>query len=562
MLATEAVPYRKIPGQSRIFLEYLECAPSAHRFYQRPPSFPAIQKFVRQDLTQLSFPRREMAAILRHQNARLGTGEPTQRNISKLESPGCIAVVTGQQVGLFAGPLYTIYKALTAIRVADEIEAQGLPCVPVFWMESEDHDLAEVTHSTVLGTDGSLHRLDFLDLLFGDSRASARSVGSRPFPEAIRRAVAEYASFLPEGKYRENVRALLEETYVPGSSLADSFGRLMARLLGGFGLVFFNPSEMGAKRLVGSVFRTALTDSAAISQAVHDRTLDLEAAGFHSQVHMPEDSTVVFFQQDGERRSLLRRGSRFVLKNTTTSFAPEELLALCETVPELFSPNVLLRPLIQDHLFPTAVYVGGPAEIAYFAQIEVLYRWFSRPMPAIWPRSSFTLLEPEISSAMNQAALKFEDCIGSKEHLLERLLEAADRRPAGTRLKTLSVDIDRTFGEVRPAMVIADASLGRALDTAQRKILHHVARLQAKFTQMEARQYDGLPLLADAILNQCYPNGNLQERELGIHGFIARRGPKLPERIYELLDLSQFAHQVVSLEQPASREKPQHEDAL
>ncbi len=554
MLVSQEVPFRKIPGYSRIFLEYLECSPPALRFYHRPPALTAINQFAHEELARLIFPRREMAAILRRQNAHLGTGELTFKNIDKLENSDCFAVVTGQQAGMFAGPLYTIYKALTAVRMAEQLEARGLPCVPVFWMECEDHDLAEITHNTVLGTDGSLHRLDFLDLLFHDTRDSTRSVGSRSLPETVRRAIADYASFLPEGESRGNVQALLGDTYVPGSGLADSFGRLMARLVGRFGLVFFNSSETEAKQLVRSVFQKALADSSAISRALRDRASDLEAAGFHSQVHVPEDSTVVFLQQDGERRSLSRHQGRFALKNKGGLFTLEELVTLCEAAPERFSPNVLLRPLIQDHLFPTAVYIGGPAEIAYFAQAEALYHWFGRPMPVIWPRSSLTLLEPEIGDAMRRAGVAFEDCFGSRQKVMEKLLEAVHSTPERARLKALADEIENTLDAVRPALVIADASLGPALDTARRKVLHHVARLQTKFTRLEASRDSALQLQVNAIVNACYPDGTLQERELGIHGFLARHGMQLLDSIYSLMDLSQFAHRVVTLDRPLSQQ--------
>ncbi len=299
MPKTQTLPFRKIPGHSKIFLDYLDLGADPLPFYRSPPTLASLEQIAGSDLPALDFPRRELAAILRRQNAAIGMGARTRQNIDDLERADCTAVVTGQQVGLFAGPMYTIYKALTAIHIADELSSRGVRAVPLFWMECEDHDLAEVTHITALDADSIVHRLEFTDRLFGDSRELAQSVGSRILPESIRQVVAEYSSFLPAGEFRAGTRGLLDAAYAPGTALAGAFSRLMAGLLGRYGLIFFDPSDAEAKLLAAPLFHRALSEAGEIQDALRERSLKLEAAGFHAQVSVSDHSIPLFFQDDG-----------------------------------------------------------------------------------------------------------------------------------------------------------------------------------------------------------------------------------------------------------------------
>ncbi len=547
MQATRDVPFKNLPGQSGLYLDYLNLSPGALSFYQRPPTIASLDQFAREDLPRRSYARPELASILERQNAALGAGDRTFEHIRNLNRAGCVAVVTGQQVGLFLGPLYTIYKALAAIRIAESLRAQNIQAVPVFWMECEDHDLAEVTHGTVIGADSALRKLDFRERLYGDTRESARPVGTLVLPAVIREITEEYANLLPDGGYKKEIGALLESAYRPGAGFADAFGILMTRLFRERGLIFFNPADRDAKRLVMPLFQEVLRKSSTIQGLLAERSQALRASGFHSQVSILENSTVLFLREKDERRALMTDGSRFALKNTTCAYAPEELLRLAEQAPERFSPNVLLRPLVQDYLFPTVAYVGGPAEVAYFAQIEVLYRLLDRPMPAIWPRAAFTLLEPEVVAAMEESRVQFADCFQGRQFVTEMIMEQAMQSSPSARTKDLGEELDRTLTEMRPELVFAEASLGPALDTARRKMLHNIEALHAKMIQLEAQRNGRLAHRADLILNYCYPNKNLQEREFGAPVFLARHGLPLLDVLYSEVRLEPFVHRVIAL---------------
>jgi bacillithiol biosynthesis cysteine-adding enzyme BshC len=547
MPLSREVSFRKIPGASRLFLDYLDLAPAAFQFYQRPPAIAPVEQFARDEIPGLHYDRIKLAAILKRQNETYEAPHQTLANIEDLSHPECVAVVTGQQVGIFTGPLYTVYKALTAIRIAAELRSRNLRAVPVFWMECEDHDLAEVTHTAVTGADSVLHRLNFLERLFGAAGEAARPVGTYRLPEGIREVTREYADLLPTGKHREDIRSLLDSAYGPGIGFADAFGLLMTRLFGSHGLVLFNAGDRDAKPLAALAFRESLRSSGAIQEALAERNRALAGAGYHTQVSLPESATVLFLREGNERRALIRDGSRFVSKNTDRSYQLDDLLSLSENEPDRFSPNVLLRPLIQDHLFPTAAYVAGPGEVAYFAQTEMLYRILGRPMPAIWPRAAFTLIEPEVQAAMTESNVSFEDCLTGRPAVVGKIMGGEQRSSASAKIKGMGEELERVLTGIRPELILAEASLGPALDTAKKKILHNIDGLHAKLVQLEGRGDGTVARKADLICNNCYPNKNLQEREFGAPVFLSRHGVELLDTLYSEIHIASFAHRVIAL---------------
>jgi bacillithiol biosynthesis cysteine-adding enzyme BshC len=540
MASIQDIPFRKIPRQSVLFLNYLDLSPDALRFYQHAPTLKDLENAAN-DLKKLRFPRTEMVSILHRQNQSFGCSPRTLDQISELEHSDCIAIVTGQQAGLFTGPLYTIYKALTAIRLAEELRKRGMRAVPVFWMETEDHDLAEVTQRCVLDANSSLQHIDFRNILF--DTIPTGSVGSIRFSETIFQAVQEFLRKLPDGAGKAATALLLESTYKPGATFAQSFAELLSRLLPESGLILFDPHDPEAKQLAAPVFQTALRKVEAIRSALISRNREIENAGFHAQVSILENSTVLFFCENDERRAIEKRDSLFGMKNTDRTFHLDQLLQLAAQKPEKFSPNVLLRPLTQDHLFPTAAYVGGSAEIAYFAQIEVLYRLYGRPMPVIWPRDSFTLVEPEIGAAMDRLGIDLQDCFQGKQFLMEKGTSGPSQ--ASTILEKLGIKLDRVLTEMKPDFQAVEAPLAQALETASRKMQHNIRHLKLQVARAEGDRNSPISDATDFVLNHCYPNQTLQERELGIQHFIARRGPSLLNEVRSAMDVGSFAHRVI-----------------
>jgi bacillithiol synthase len=503
----------------------------------------------RSPFAEWPFPRKEIASILRRQNESYGGDSETIRQIGELEKSDSIAILTGQQVGLFTGPIYTIYKAFTAILISEELKNRGMRAVPIFWMDTEDHDLQEVTHCAVFTPPSSIQTIDYRAALFKETPMPIRSVGSLPFAESIQQVTRDYLSHLPETIRKQDVASLLESAYTPGSTFALSFARLMLQLLRGSGLILFDPQDVEAKQLASRVFKKALNDADTAYSALKQRDRELNAAGFHSQVGVADNSTALFFLANGERRALERRPSGFGLKNNDRTFSLQELLDYSNQSPELFSPNVLLRPMIQDHLFPTVAYIGGPAELAYFAQIEVLYTLFERPMPVIWPRNAFTLIEPEIAVEMDRLGIEVQDCFQNSEQVLEKIIRNSRFSETIVPIDDLHELLDRTLTEIRPDMQAIEPPLAQALDTARRKILYNVQHLKSQAIRLGSKQNSYTINSVNLLINQCFPNQTLQEREFGILHFLARHGYSLLDTIRNSTEIGNFAHRVLRLEE-------------
>jgi bacillithiol synthase len=547
MAISSALPFRSMPHQSNLFLSYLDLSPQALAFYQHAARIDEIERVAHDALGWRQPHRGQVASILQRQNLQYGADATVLARIEDFRDPGCVAVLTGQQVGLFTGPLYTIYKAFSAIRIAEQLRGLGIKAVPIFWMDTEDHDLAEVTRRTALAKDFSPIRFDSRQMLFGNAMESMPSVGCIRFPESIERLIQE--SMLWDGSKQAN--ATLQElasAYKAGTSFSEAFGRLMTRLFRGHGLILFDPMDVEAKKLLIPVYRRAAERADPINGALLGRNAALESAGFHAQVNIAENATILFYQDGGSRRPIIRSGGDFTAKGCGKSFNRNELLAQIENSPEQFSPNVMLRPIVQDSLFPTAVYVAGPAEIAYFAQIEALYKIFELPMPVIWPRCSFTLIESEIAAKFAQFNLDLVDCFRGKDQMFEKAMDSITHSKAGTILNQLKEDVDGSFKVLYPRVSEADSSLGPAMETAKRKIFHQLHGLKIKFAQLDALQGRTIHRDLDAILNYCYPNRNFQERELCIVDFLARQGPGLMDTIFASCKIESFAHGIICLE--------------
>lgn len=555
MAKVEDIPFRNIPHQSSIFLSYIDLAPGALRFYRGAPTLQNLVQTAQGIAGSYRVPRAEIASILRRQNEAFGIDRETVRNIDRLENPDCVAVLTGQQVGLFTGPLYTVYKALSAIQITEELKKRGIPAVPIFWLETEDHDLQEATRRTLTSADHSLCITDYQDMLFKDAGVPLGSVGRMQLPENIRPVVRDFIDHLPNTAWKKEVQQQLESAYKPGATFGQAFARLFSQIFRGSGIILFDPQDPDAKRLVCDVFQAALRDADAIREALMERNKALEAAGFHAQAGVLENSTVLFYFQDGARYALEKRKSGFFLKNADCRFSMDDLLRCAEKSPEEFSPNVLLRPLIQDHLFPTLTYVGGSAELAYFAQIEVLYSLWNRPMPIIWPRNSFTLIEPEVSAELERLGVGMQDCFHGRQFLAEQALRSSGYSEAAASLGELAEHLDHGLTEIRPEIQSVDPTLTSALEMAKRKILQNVQRLKSRVVRLDAAKDSVISNSLDLLLNHCFPNQKLQERELGIQHFWVRHGSSILDAVRSSLDVESFSHRVLHLSEVSEKRK-------
>jgi bacillithiol biosynthesis cysteine-adding enzyme BshC len=483
--------------------------------------------------------RAQVVEILREQNKRFGADTSVMRNLDRLAA-GALAVVSGQQVGLFSGPAYSFYKALTAVRAALHLTDTGTETVPIFWLATEDHDLAEVDHTFWLGHRPGLDRIT----LEGAEGAAGNPVGEILLGEAAGREARAVAEALA-GAAASVVGEALTAAYRPEHSYGLAFGMLLARLLAGRGVILLDPLDPRLHRLGIAVYRRALAESNAFNDALLKRNKELERAGFHAQVKVTERSTLLFLNVDGQRQALRRRNHGFAAGART--FSLEGLEAMLERSPERFSANVLLRPVLQDALLPTAAYVGGPAETAYFAQAEVIYQRMMGRMPAILPRAGFTLVETPVARLMKKYGLTFEEILRGRQYVRRKMERAY--LPAGLAKKFAAgeKEVQKLLRGLRAPIGKLDKTLLGALNTSERKMLYQFGKLRGKAGRAQNLRTGLLDAHEHMLLNALFPHHGLQERSLNLLPFLARNGMTLLDELLHRTHVRNSQHQVLYL---------------
>ena len=530
-------PASRLPHSTKLFAAYGEEFSRVRRFYSRSPELAAAASDAR-TLSSRSFPRAEVCRVLRGQNETFGADAKVFESLDALEA-GAVAVVTGQQVSLFSGPSYSLYKALTAIRIAHEISRTGVPAVPVFWLATEDHDLAEVAHCSWF-SGRSLLRLG-LD----PSNADGRPVGSVSLGPAIS-SVLEQAANTLEGEGSAEIEAVLRGCYGPRETFGSAFGKLIARLFGSAGLIVFDPMDAQLHKLAAATYRSALTQHEVLNAALSKRNRELESAGFHAQVKVSERSTLLFLMEQGRRLPLRVRNGRFTAGDA--SYSESDLLRRLESEPEVFSANALLRSIVQDSLLPTVAYVAGPAEIAYFAQSSVVYEHVLGRMPVILPRASFTLVEPPVRKLLERYGLKVEDVWAGRQQIRRRMEAQVLPRTLARQFESGQKDLGRSLSRLEKLLARLDRTLIGAAETVRRKMTYQLENLRRKAGRAQDLRKGVLGSHESLLLDSLYPDRALQERSHCLLPYLARHGLSFLQDLQKRIHTESFQHQVLFLD--------------
>jgi bacillithiol biosynthesis cysteine-adding enzyme BshC len=531
------IPAVDVPRTSALNAAYLEDFSAVAPFFAYPPTFASVVRAAGEARLDPQV-RKQVVEVLRGQNRRFGAGAEVEASLDRLAS-GAVAIVTGQQVGLFSGPSYTIYKALTALRLAADLSAAGVEAVPVFWLATEDHDLAEVNH-VFWPTRTGPERLE----LAVASSAEGRRVGEVQLGEGVKSLVERAAGML-EGPDAAEMANALAQSYGSGETYGSAFGKLMARLFSGKGLILLDPMSDELHTLAAPVYRRALEQQKELQQDLLDRSKALERAGYHAQVKITDRNTLLFISVEGKRLPLRIRDQGFVLGNRGMSL--DEALQLFDASPESFSPNALLRPVIQDALLPTAAYVAGPAEIAYFAQAAVTYRRLLGRMPVIMPRESATLVEARVARLLRKYNLEFGDVLRGRRHLRSRMERALLPKALARRLDAGEQSLQKLLRGLRLPVSKLDQSLAGAFDTAERKMLYQFGKLRARAARSLALRSAVLDAHEREIAGALLPEGDLQERALCFLPMLAAHGAGLLDELSRKIAFGGAQHQVLYL---------------
>jgi bacillithiol biosynthesis cysteine-adding enzyme BshC len=467
-----------------------------------------------------------LADALERQSLEFGAGAAALGNIAKLRA-GARAVVTGQQVGLFGGPLYVLLKAATAVaRAKQATAATGVEHVPVFWLATEDHDIEEVDQVSLL----SKTAVETLRLGVKTPH-HAGPVGDVRLGEAVDGLLEQASELLGYAPVCE----LLRECYAAGSggakeqTFGGAFARLMARLFAAQGLIVMDAAGRDFHALGAAALRFAIEHAEELETELLARTGELEAADYHAQVLVKSGASLLFLVSEGaggeKERHALRRGMDGIWKagagGAAKSYTTEELLEILEAEPERVSPNALLRPVFQDTILPTTAYVGGPAEVAYFAQSAVIYKQVMGRITPVLPRLSATLIEPAIGAVMAQHEVNLPEAMRPAEELAQRLGVRAMPIEAKRRLAAAGNAVDEAVTAAEEYLGTLDASLGRSASVSGSKMRYQMNRLRRLAATFELRREASLKKHAEAMTLHLFPEGHPQERVVAGIWFVA-----------------------------------------
>jgi bacillithiol synthase len=537
------LPFSQIPHATRLFTDFLSYCPAVRPFYPHSPHFGEWMASQASALQYDPGRRGKVSTILERQNKSWNASPQTLANIARLRQ-GAFAAVTGQQVGLLGGPMFSFYKALSAVKLAEEATAAGIDTVPIFWLATYDHDLAEVNHVSMPGADGTLRTLTTPS--HGVANAPVSEVR---FGEEIVPVVEEVANLLGDAEVSE----LLRETYRPGESLGTAFARLFAKLFAKWGVIVLDASDPELHRVAAPIYRAAIDRAEDVNAGLLARGQELEKADYYQQVKVTPSSVLLFTLHNGARTAIHRRGSNheteFIVGTETAAkkLSASELIARIDSAPEKFSPNVLLRPVVQDYLLPTLAYAGGSAEAAYFAQAGAVYETLLDRVTPIVPRFSATIIEPKIQHKLQHYGLGVPEVFQGVEAVRRRLAARVLPEDLQAAFERAGKSIADSFSALKESLTKLDPTLVDASETGASKIQYQLERLRERAMAAELRRSEVIGRHAEILSNLLYPNGALQERGIAGVYYLARHGTELLQTIQDAISTDCHDHQILEL---------------
>ena len=540
-LNATGVDVRRFPWIRKLAGDYAYNFKQVEGLYAGDPLDPSAWRDAVRRAQQHPRDRAGVAALLARQQEQRDAPEAARAAAARLADPASVAVVTGQQAGAFGGPMYTLLKAITALQLARRTERkQGVPAVAVFWVEAEDHDWEEIRSCTVLDAEFQPRTLTLADL----EGAGELPIARLTLDEGVEQTIDELAGALQQTEFSAGVLADLRAAWKPGTGMARAFAIWLERVLGPHGLVVFESADAAAKPFVAGVFAKELSAPGQTSALAARAGEELAARGHAPQV-VPQADNVALFSIEQGRLPIKRQGDLLVVGDRT--FASAALALAAADAPASFSPNVLLRPIVQDTLFPTISYVAGPSELAYLGQLREVYAQFGVPMPLMFPRTTATLLDSGAARFLRKYGVAFEDLRTPDESTLNKLLEAQLPSGVDESLRQAESEIDAAMRRVMTALPQLDATLAGAAKTTLGKMEHELRSLHTKVIHAAKKRHETLRRQFVRAQAQAFPQGHPQERTLGVVYFLNKYGPGLVELLLEDLAVDAGQHWIITL---------------
>ncbi len=521
------IRHTDLPGTTKLFADFSYHFDRVARFYRHDPHNP---ESFRAAAAEVDYPDERRAAMVEALGSQNGAGASVSggsESLARFAEPGTVAIVTGQQVGLFSGPCYTIYKAITAARVARDLTARGVPAVPVFWLATEDHDFEEVNHVWTFGAAHQPLKLSVEKPIELNGRQ--RPVGGIAIDRPPVDQLAESLETFPHGA---EVAAMVRDAYRPGSTMGQGFRALLKHLLAKLDLLFLDPLDPAVRKISEPIIRRALEAAPELKARLVERNKELEAAGYHAQVHVDEKTSLFFLLENGGRVPLRRKNFEFS--------------DLRDRAAEI-SPNALLRPVVQDFLLPTAAYIGGPAELAYLAQSQVIYDRLLGHMPVAMARSSFTLLEPRAAKLIERYGMSVAQTFIDEESLQAHVAQVLAPDSVKSAFADAAAEVESGVAHLRTELEQFDPTLASALDKSRAKILYQIEKTRRKIERETLHRDQRASGDSHYLASLLFPHRHLQERFYTILPFLARHGVDLIDRLYDAAQIDCPDHRVLEI---------------
>jgi bacillithiol biosynthesis cysteine-adding enzyme BshC len=549
--------FNRLPSFQKLFLDYVspeeENFSKIKRFFfasyrDNEDIFKVIDGKSHSYNANRYFDKNILIEILKRQNVTFGAGEQTASNIELLKDENTFAVVTGQQVGLYTGNLYTILKTITAVKLAVDLKNRfpQYNFVPVFWLESEDHDLDEANHINLINRQNEVVRIGFENGPPADEESASKKnlapVGSIKFDASINELNEQLKISLIDTDFKEKLLEKISSFYCEGNDYKHAFASFMNWIFKDHGLVFIDCSDDEVKKLLTPVFEKELNTSPRLCEDIIKTSAELEK-GYDLQVKPKVIN--LFFIHNGNRLLIEPRDNdRFALKNSKRRFEKEELMNILFENPELFSPNVILRPICQDYLLPTVAYVGGPSEISYFAQLKTAYEHYDITMPVIYPRTSVTVLENKVKKFLHNFDMSFEDIFNEKILVSKVVDKLSEIKVEDELAKTLD-EINRIFYDLKNLASKIDKTLTNTADNIKDKLISGIESFKGKLISAQAKKSETTTNQIDKVTNNIYPMGSLQERVINVTYFLNKYNDEFIKKLFDEIDINSFNHQVI-----------------
>lgn len=539
------INFSDIPGHQNLFLDYLYEFENVSDFYandfRNKENYLKIFKNVAENRRNLS---PNISELLTRQYSNLNPSSLTQQNIKKLSDKKTLAIVTGQQLGIIGGPLYTFYKIITTIKLSRFLSERydDYNFVSVFWLEADDHDFNEVRSIKIIDDGNSLLTIGYKEEIAEDDLK--QSVGLINLDGSINEFFGKLNSSIKETEFKSVIFDRLKNFYKEGKSFKEAFRDLVFNYFDEYGLLIFDPQDSEVKNLLKPVFKKEITDFRIHTEQLVQVSATLEEL-YHAQVKVKPVN--LFLRVDEGRYSIEPVENEYRLRRKRKSFTQEQLLELLENEPDKFSPNVLLRPICQDYLLPTAFYVAGPSEISYFAQIKPLYELYNIAQPMIYPRSSATILESSIANSLEKYSVKINDIFIDVENIKKKIISSVEESSVDEMFNGISNQLEATFDQLKEKLLDVDKTIADSSNRYRDKILGTVNELKSKAEKAQQKKYEVTLRQIDRAAVHLFPNSNLQEREINFIYFANKYGEEFLNKIFDELQINKFEHQIIKI---------------